>query len=287
MQEPDDTSKNLFDHTTMGDKAMNSEQTGYKEYKCPSCGWVHAAIPRSAVPADSDIADYLFCFNCRAPSIFFVPAGANDAPAGCSLQPVVVPEAWGSSHGDGGAVPTQESEFQHPSYLSLPPPRRGMGEAVLYLDFDGVLHTQDCYFVRKQGPFVNPPHKLFEHMAVLESCLLPYPDIKIVLSTSWVRRLGYIDAASRLSLPLRKRVIGATFHTQMNKREFSQLPRGVQVLADVQRRCPRWWVALDDEGEGWPPSCRDHLIQTDGNLGLGKRENVEQLKLILTRSRHG
>lgn len=73
---------------------MNSEQSGYKEYKCPQCGWVHAAIPQHAVPADVEISNYLRCFNCRAPTSGFVPAGVDDAPDGCSLQPVVVPGAW-------------------------------------------------------------------------------------------------------------------------------------------------------------------------------------------------
>lgn len=73
---------------------MNDEQTGYKEYKCAQCGWVHAAIPQRAVPEDADLASYLRCFNCRASSSGFVPADVDDAPAGSSLQPVVVPGVW-------------------------------------------------------------------------------------------------------------------------------------------------------------------------------------------------
>lgn len=66
---------------------------GYKEYKCPRCGWVHAAITRSALP-DVGIEQYLRCFGCHAPSFSFVPAGPADAPAGCTLQPIFVPGAW-------------------------------------------------------------------------------------------------------------------------------------------------------------------------------------------------
>lgn len=73
---------------------MNYEQTGYKEYKCPQCGWVHAVIPQRAVPMVADIASYLRCFNCGASSSGFVPAAADDAPDGSSLQPVVVPGVW-------------------------------------------------------------------------------------------------------------------------------------------------------------------------------------------------
>lgn len=266
---------------------MNAEQTGYKEYKCARCGWVHAAIPQSAVPADADFDSYQRCFHCAAPSSGFVLAGPHDAPDGCSLQPIVVPSAWDVLETKANLGEKHALRPMFPSLISLPPPRRGKDQPVLYLDFDGVLHTQECYIVRRQGPFVNPPHQLFEHMAVLEDCLAPYPDIRIVLSTSWVRRVGYIYAASRLSRPLRKRVIGATFHTWMNRREFRQLSRGEQVLVDVQRRCPRWWISLDDDGVGWPLAYRDHLIQTDGSLGLGSSRAVESFRAALVGSRNG
>lgn len=264
---------------------MKTEQLGYKEYKCTRCGWVHAAIPQSAVPADSDLLGFQRCFRCSAPSSGFVPAGEGDVLTGSSLQPVVVPGAWeDDTHGDALTTPQALNNPPMRS-TSLPPPRRGIGEAVLYLDFDGVLHTQDCFIVRKQGPFVNPPHRLLEHMAVLEQCLAPYPEVRIVLSTNWVRRLGYIYACSVLSRPLRRRVVGATFHAQMDWREFKQLTRAEQVLGDVQRRCPRWWLALDDDEEGWPQSVANHLVLTDGVLGLGKPSTVEQLNAALEGSR--
>jgi DNA-directed RNA polymerase subunit RPC12/RpoP len=76
---------------------MNTEEFGYKEYKCGRCGWVHAAIPLYALPADTALARYLSCFNCSAPTADFVPAGPDDAPDGCSLQPVIVPGVWGES----------------------------------------------------------------------------------------------------------------------------------------------------------------------------------------------
>ena len=71
---------------------MNTEALGYKEYKCPKCGWVHAALPLSAIREVTEM--YLRCFRCRAPSFSFVPAGRDDAPDGCTLQPVYVPGVW-------------------------------------------------------------------------------------------------------------------------------------------------------------------------------------------------
>lgn len=62
------------------------------EVKCPSCGWVHAAIPLSSVPPEH-LESYLSCAHCGAPSREFVPAGRYDAPLGCMLTPVLTPES--------------------------------------------------------------------------------------------------------------------------------------------------------------------------------------------------
>jgi DNA-directed RNA polymerase subunit RPC12/RpoP len=73
-------------------KMIETEALGYKEYKCLKCGWLHAALPISAIPEITEM--YLRCFRCRAPSFSFVPAGRDDAPDGCTLQPVYVPGVW-------------------------------------------------------------------------------------------------------------------------------------------------------------------------------------------------
>lgn len=58
----------------------------YREYKCPTCSWVHAAIPLS--DAEAQVANeyfqsqgrpqtdhYFRCFKCGAPTDGFVRAG--------------------------------------------------------------------------------------------------------------------------------------------------------------------------------------------------------------------
>ena len=62
-----------------------------------------------------------------------------------------------------------------------------------------------------------------------------------------------------------KRVHGADPWTLAS---FRSSPRGVQVLADAQRRKPRQWIALDDDIEDWPESAQAHLIACDGSMGL-------------------
>jgi hypothetical protein len=163
------------------------------------------------------------------------------------------------------------------SYDPYHVPRRGRGQPILYLDFDGVLHTQDCYVVPRQGPFVNPPHRLFEHERVLLQCLEAHPGVCIVLSTSWVRVKGYSYALKRLSPLLQSKVIGATYHSSMDPHSFEVLPRGLQVLQDVHRRQPSWWMALDDDVWAWPQAYLQNLIATDGDRGLGDACTVNEL----------
>ena len=125
---------------------------------------------------------------------------------------------------------------------------RGRGEHVLYLDFDGVLHHDDARWHPRRGVYLAAPGEftLFQHAERLEALLAPYPSVRIVLSTSWVRVLGYSRARKRLPPGLRERVIGATYHSSMHERAFAMLPRGVQVLDDVARRQPRDWVKPHD-----------------------------------------
>lgn len=141
---------------------------------------------------------------------------------------------------------------------------------IIYLDFDGVLHDEDVIFTRKSGIQMRTPGRtLFEWMPILEELLAPHPDVKIVLSTSWVRVTSFNRALYRLSEPLRERVIGATYHKGlMDTHSFSQMPRGLQIWGDVLRRKPDDWFAIDDDYFGWPTWCRDKLIQTDDRLGI-------------------
>ncbi|MGQ3085332.1 MAG: HAD domain-containing protein [Hydrogenophaga sp.] len=164
---------------------------------------------------------------------------------------------------------------------------RGFGELVLYLDFDGVLHHENTLWHPKRGAYAGPPgYQLFEHADLLASILAPYPEVHIVLSTSWVRRYGCYGSAKRLPAELRERVIGSTFHSQMDENAFSAMPRGQQVLEDVLRRKPRDWVALDDVDEGWPKELRGHVLITDERLGLTAPGIVDALRSRIERM-HG
>ena len=160
----------------------------------------------------------------------------------------------------------------------------GRDRSVIYLDFDGVLHPELTYFHPEKGPYLDRAitgHKLFEHAPLLVELLAPYPEVCIVLSTSWVRVRGYGRAVRYLPKELQTRVIGATFHSEMSGVDWVQMARGYQVLSDARRRKPRDWIALDDDIKDWPATYKKRLICCHGMEGLGAPGVADVLKTSL------
>lgn len=169
------------------------------------------------------------------------------------------------------------------------------GGQVLYLDFDGVLHHEDVCVDRKLGLYFGKVaqsqgqnhghcHRLFEHAPLLEALLEPYPEVRIVLSTSWVLWRGYEHARARLPSSLAQRCIGATFHKRMVRNRFQDMPRGMQIWLDVTRRNPEAWLAIDDTDEDWPAWCRDLLVHSDAHWGICEPGVHANLKMALART---
>jgi hypothetical protein len=99
-----------------------------------------------------------------------------------------------------------------------------------------------------------------------------------VLSTSWVRVFRFSTSAKRLPLALRERVIGATFHSRMNREVFEQKPRYLQILEDAARRKPLDWLAIDNDAAGWPDEHRHRLVLTDDIDGINQRRILDELR---------
>ncbi|MEF9405236.1 HAD domain-containing protein [Ralstonia solanacearum species complex bacterium KE055] len=165
---------------------------------------------------------------------------------------------------------------------------------LLFLDYDGVLHPDAAYLVRGR-PELRAEGELFMWAPILEEILAPYPQVQLVLSTSWVRVLGFSRARDFLPKALSGRVIGGTWHSAMGRHAggthkvdsswFVSASRHDQIARYVARaRFPvADWVAVDDDGEGWDVAMLDHLILTDGGLGLSDPEVQSALQRRLRR----
>ncbi|WP_426112381.1 HAD domain-containing protein [Massilia sp. PWRC2] len=152
---------------------------------------------------------------------------------------------------------------------------------VLYLDYDGILHPTDVrvtpeaplqprVFVR--GEPTDQP--LFRYMSLLELLLAPYPELRIVLATSWVRAFGYEFAIAQLSPKLQARVIGAT--------TFPAPTRFDSIDIDAEERGLTRWLALDDDVCGWPAERQHQVVApTSPVLGLAQPGVAAELATML------
>jgi hypothetical protein len=153
---------------------------------------------------------------------------------------------------------------------------------ILFLDFDGVLHP-DAVYLEKQGPVLRAPGELFMWAGLLEEALAPHRDVKIVLSTSWVRFRSFSRTRKALPPGLQARVIGATWHSRTDPVEWRELSRYQQIRRYLSRTSPTEWLALDDDDEAWGEHDRDRLILTDPDLGISKTETMDELRAKLNR----
>jgi len=154
---------------------------------------------------------------------------------------------------------------------------------ILFLDFDGVLHP-DAVYLRQSGHIeLRAEGALFMWADRLTTALEPYPDARIVLSTSWARHLGFSRARKALPADLAARVVGATWHSAMGKGWPDYIPwdnqtRFEQIAAYLSRLpAPVPWLAIDDDDRGWPNTQRSNLVHTDGMLGLSAADAQAEL----------
>lgn len=159
-------------------------------------------------------------------------------------------------------------------------------ERYIFLDYDGVLHDSTVFCTPERGPYMDTPGRtLFEWMPLLEQILVPYTDVKLILSTNWCSRLPgkAEEASSYLSAALQARVVGSTASDR------NMLPdtrsRGEQIVDSARARgiLDEWWIAIDDDAFRWPPEFLDRLVKTNGATGLSDPVVRQKLRYLLAR----
>lgn len=153
----------------------------------------------------------------------------------------------------------------------------------IYLDFDGCLHDSSVWIPADREPYCDTPDRtLFEWAPILVDVLAPYPDVRIILSTSWLK-LGFETARDKLPSGLRERVISATSANPEAAYASQQLTlRGEQVRVDAARRgLERWeWIAIDDDRNGWA-DMEDRLVLCRGGFGLSDPDVQARIRHFL------
>lgn len=158
----------------------------------------------------------------------------------------------------------------------------------IFLDFDGVLHPDRAYMGR-EGPFLKGAGHLFMWAPTLEKTLDDFPHCKIILSTSWVRVLGFKRSCKYLPDAVRRRVIGATWHSALArdaelKSWWDSATRYEQICRYVAGAKLENWISIDDDVAGWPDEARFRLVSCDPEQGLGNPVTAEQLRVLLSGS---
>ncbi len=153
---------------------------------------------------------------------------------------------------------------------------------LLFLDFDGVLHPDAVYLTRDVIE-LRAPGELFMWAPLLIEALAEHQDVRIVLSTSWARNIGFDHARRALPIALHHQVIGATWHSAMGRGWPDYILWDVQTrweqIATYLSRLPApvRWLAVDDDDRGWPADKREHLVHTNPDAGLAGHGAIDEL----------
>jgi hypothetical protein len=146
----------------------------------------------------------------------------------------------------------------------------------LFVDFDGVLHSSDAAFalfdIAGSSYATLRAAGLFEHTELLADALLPWPDVKVVVHSSWRRAQG-LARLRELMGPIGHRVVGKT---------SAGLDREASVQTYMRRRRMSLGqvIILDDQAVLFD-ALRSRVIACDPVRGISEPEALEALNAAL------
>lgn len=159
----------------------------------------------------------------------------------------------------------------------------------LFVDFDGTLHIGNAYIDEDEGISLDTGRPLLEFAPILVELLEPYPDVEIVLTTSWVRRLPEERVIEYLPPELRRRVVGTTRDV---KPRLSYVQDGTErtyvISSYAYGKRLKHWLAIDDAVFGAarfgrePGELADHFLLLDSSSGISDSKALRRIAKWLT-----
>lgn len=156
----------------------------------------------------------------------------------------------------------------------------------LFVDFDGTLHVGNAYIDDANDITLDTGRPLLEFAPLLVDLLARYPDVEIVLTTSWSRRLPEERVVAYLPPELRKRVVGTTCSIKPRRSYVLDGTERTYVIASyAYGKRLKHWLALDDAvfGAGRfgrePGELTNHFLLLDSTNGIsdsGARSRIEK-----------
>ena len=142
----------------------------------------------------------------------------------------------------------------------------------IFLDFDGVLHDVDAGSIEyENGSMVITGTRLFQHVGVLEQLILPFPDVQLVIHSSWRNHYTLHELYARFPASLRNRIRGMTQPGTL---------RYAGILDYAEEHGISDYLILDDApGEFcYSSDLPDELVICHELLGIGSPVVQEQIQ---------
>lgn len=146
---------------------------------------------------------------------------------------------------------------------------RGLGQPILFLDFDGVLH-----------PEFSHPSKYFCCLPQFEAVVRCVPDCEIVIASTWRQNHPLSELQKPFTPDIAARIIGVTPFAH----EIEEVPESM-LAYEREAECHAWlranerghlpWLALDDRAWLYRPFSRKVFL-VDGSKGI-QATDVEPL----------
>lgn len=134
-------------------------------------------------------------------------------------------------------------------------------DMILFLDFDGVLHPEPCF----------DRANLFCFLPRLEGVLNDFPNVRLVISSTWRENRPLETLRSFFSAANRDRIIDVTpsWREHPELLEVIGYQRQTEIEAWLRNSNEPWrsWVAIDDKPFLFRPFLKN-LIKTNSETGF-------------------
>ena len=181
-------------------------------------------------------------------------------------------------------------ERRTPKRTYQEPPAQGQlildnSTPTLFVDFDGTLHVGNAYIDENGEISLDTGRPLLEFAPLLVERLEPYPNVEIVLTTSWARRLPAERVIAYLPPELRPRVVGTTSNIKPRR---SYVLDGTErthiIISYVYGKRLKHWLAIDDAVFGAerfgrePGELVDHFLLLDPMRGINDESALQRIR---------